>query len=417
MGLSMGKRDDNLTAQTDLSLLEPVEPAGKPIRHLQYVLIVPVWGDHHTALFLRYCIPFLLTDGNVGAFPDRRLQVHVASRRSDFVRMHKDANYRSLAAVADLRETEIDDLVDLSVPHRAMTECYWHVTRSLPRPDDTVTILPTPDCIFSRNALMKIVELIETGWRGVMLCGLRLTLETAGPLLDQMVAASAKGAGGVSERELCSVILNNLHPITLSCNVASEEFMVNWPSHVYWVAPDRSWLIAHCFHLHPIAVRGVPDSIDIHTTIDGDYLLGLGVDAKQLYICADSDEFFCAELSPHAKRILGPVGRLTKRALVRFSVSGCNPLHRGFFAQSIRWRGPREARIPEDVLRQAEEFCIAVARGSKLEELRHSVKMTIKRISLLLFVARFSLRAARWAMRRARHMVRGGRWSHPSDTT
>ena len=402
----MGKPDKNLTSQTDL---EPIRPSAKPIRHLQYVLIVPVWGDHHTALFLRYCIPFLLTEGNIGAFADRQLQVHVASRRSDFVRMHKDTNYQALAAATDLKETEIDDVVDLSVPHRAMTECYWHVIRSLPEADDTVTILPTPDCIFSRNALKKIIELVEAGWHAVMVCGLRLTLETAGPLLDQMIAGP-KGAGAVSERELCSVILDNLHPITLSCNVASEEFMVTWPSHVYWIAHDRSWLIAHCFHLHPIAVRGVPRSIDIHSTIDGDYLLGLGVSSKQLYICADSDQFFCVELSPHAKRILGPVGRLTKRALVRFSVSGCNSLHREFFAQSIRWRGPREARIPEDVLRQTEEFCMAVARGSKLEELLHAVKTTVQRTPLLLFAARFTLRAVRWAMRRGRRMVRGARW-------
>jgi hypothetical protein len=406
----MRERDNNLTSQPDLSHFGPIEaPPGKPTQNLRYVLIIPVWGDHHTTLFLRYCIPFLLTDGNVGAFPDRRLQVHIASRRSDFVRMNQDANYRSLAAAADLRETEIDDLVNLSVPHRAMTECYLHVIRSLPQPDDTVTILPTPDCILSRNALKKIIERMEGGWRAVMVCGLRLTLETAGPVLDQMIA-SPEGAAGLNERELCSVALNNLHPITLSCNVASEEFMVTWPSHVYWVAPDRSWLMAHCFHLHPIAVRGVPRSIDIHSTIDGDYLLGLGAVSRQLCICPDSDDFFCVELSPHAKRILGPVGRLTKRALVRFSVSGCNPLHRGFFAQCIRWRGQREARIPEDVLCQAEEFCIAVERGSKLEELRHAVKMMIMRIPLLLLVARFSLRATRWAMRRARQMGRAGRW-------
>jgi hypothetical protein len=398
----MAKRDNNLDARTEVSAWPPRESAPvKVTSHLRYVLVVPVWGAHHTTLFLRYCIPFLLADGNIGAFPNRRLQVHIASRRLDFVRMHKDANYKLLAAATDLKEIEIDNLVDLSVPHRAMTECYLHVMHGLPQPDDTVTILPTPDCILSRNTLRRIMELIEGGWRAVMVCGLRLTLETAGPLLDRMIA-NPNGAAGVSERELCSVVLDNLHPITLSCNVASEEFMVTWPSHIYWIAPDRSWLMAHCFHLHPIAIRGVPRSIDIHSTIDGDYLLGLGVDSEQLYVCADSDDFFCVELSPHAKRILGPVGRLTKRAVIRFSVSGCNPLHRDFFAQSIHWRSLREARIPESVLRQAEEFRIAVARGSKVEEMWHAMKVTIRNSPLLLFAARLIVRPTRWVMRRGR---------------
>jgi hypothetical protein len=405
----MRKKHNELMSQGHHSHARPIGwPQARPARQLHYVLIVPVWGDHHTNLFLRYCIPFLLTDGNIGAFSDRRLKVHVASRRSDFVRMNRDAKYRSLAFATDLKEIEIDDLVDLSVPHRAMTECYLHVIRTLPEPEDTVTILPTPDCILSRNALKNIIELMEGGWRAVMVCGLRLNLETAGPLLDSW-AAGSKGTSAVSERELCDVVLSHLHPITLSCDVASDEFMVNWPSHVYWIAPDRSWLIAHCFHLHPIAVRGVPASIDIHTTIDGDYLMGLGVDAKELYVCADSDKFFCVELSPHAKRILATMGRLTKRALVRFSVIGCNPLHREFYAHAIRWRGLREPEISDEILRQTKDFSIAVQRGSRVEDLRHAVNMTIKRFPLLSFMARFMMRAVRWLLRRAWRIVGGAR--------
>jgi hypothetical protein len=368
-------------------------------RELRYVLIVPVWGDHHTTLFLRYFIPFLLTEGNIGVFAKRRLEVHVASRRSDFARMHENAHYKSVAAFCDLRETEIDGLIDLSLPHRAMTECYLHVVNGLPHREDVVTILPTPDCILSRNALKRIVELMESGWRAVVVCGLRLTLETAGPLFDRMLA-EPEGVGRINERELCSVVLNNLHPITLTCDAASNEFMDQWPSHVYWIAPDRSWLLAHCFHLHPIAVRGIPKSIDICTTIDGDYLVGLGVSAQEIYVVTDSDEFFCVELSPRAKQIAEAKGRLTQRALVRFSVVSCNPLHRAFYEHAIRWRGSQELKIPENILREAEDSCLGVRRGSKVEELRHMVIMMIRRVPLLLFVARLAVRAPQWARRR-----------------
>lgn len=356
------------------------------IGRLSYVLIMPVWGDHHTGLFLRYCVPFLLTDGNVGAFADRRLQVRVMSRRADLERMRKDANYGVLAERVELVETEIDGVIDLSIPHRAMSECYLNAVRELPDPDNTVTIFPTPDCILSRDALRKIVERMENGWRAIMVCGLRITLESAGPRLDRLLAGEG-GAQSVNERELTALVLENLHPITRTCDVASDGFMADWPSHVYWVDPDHRWLIAHCFHLHPLAVRGVPAKIDINTTIDGDYLTELGVGPDKLYVCADSDEFICAEISPEAKRINTQLGRFSKKALIRFSMD-CNALHRAFYPQAILWRTTAEPAVPDEVLRETAEMNAAVAQGSRYEEFRSKLIQFIRSRPALWFAAR-----------------------------
>jgi hypothetical protein len=396
------------------NFIAPKKKAALTVNNLNYVVIMPVWGDHHTGLFLRFCVPFLLTDGNVGAFPNRRLRIIMMSTRADFVRMKKDANYRRLAGLVDLVETEIDDVIDLSIPHRAMTECYLNAVRTLNNPEDTVTIFPTPDSILSRDALRKIAVHMDAGWRGVMVCGLRITLETAGPLLDKFLARPG-GAENISERELTAMVFKNLHPITLTCDVASDGFMVHWPSHVYWIALDRSWLIAHCFHLHPLAVRGVPAKIDINTTIDGDYLTGLGVGANQLYVCKDSDELFCVEISPEAKRMISPLGHFTKKALVRFSVS-CNPLHRAFYSHAIRWRGLADPEIPESILHETEEMNAAVARGSKYEELRLALKQFIRRIPLVRFLNKCVIYAGvlvkrfwRWL----RSLVRGASPAQP----
>lgn len=386
------------TSRVNGSLLD--SPIDKPrvevssAKKLNYVLIMPVWGEHHTGLFLSYCLPFLLTDGNVGAFADRQLRVCVMSRRADFARMNQDINYRRLSAAVELVETEIDGIIDLSAPYRAMTECYLMALRALPNPDDTVTIFPTPDCVISRNALRAIIELMEDGWRGVMVCGLRLTLETAGPLLDQITACSG-GPGKIGERELCQIVLQHLHPISLDCDVKSDEFIVDWPSHVYWVAPDRTWLLAHCFHLHPLAVRGIPANVDVHTTIDGDYLVELGASADKFYVCDSSDKLICFELSPRAKRVPGRPGRLRTQDLLRFSVSACNPLHREFFARAIWWKAPGDPVAPDDVLQEAADYVAVVRRGSFFEEVRFRVLSIIRKCPPLLFAARALVRAAR----------------------
>jgi hypothetical protein len=331
----------------------------------RYVLVMPVWGEHHTGLFLRYCVPFLLTDGNIGAFPDRGLQVYLASRRVDFARMRQDRSYQRLGALTKLVEIEIDDIIDLTLPYQAMTRCYMHALQMLAVPERTVTFFPTPDCILSRDALRAMKRRIEAGARAVMMCGLRVELESVAPLLGQIIA-STSGTGSLSERALSALGLRHLHPISKGCDAASSEFLVGCPAHVYWIAPDHSWLLAHCFHLHPMAVRGVPTVIDPDATIDGDYLLGLGLEADQCYICQNSDELLALELSPKVKRIDARTGRLAERHLSRFSAIATNTLHRDFFTKRILFRGAQEPEIPPDVTLRNAAFVEAVKQGPKV---------------------------------------------------
>src|SRR3954469_7776543 len=101
----MQKHSDVSATGEHIQSIAPTRAACDPAG-LQYVLIMPVWGDHHTELFLEYCIPFLLTEGNIGSFPDRRLQVHIASRRTDFVRMREHPSYARLRELTSINEVE-----------------------------------------------------------------------------------------------------------------------------------------------------------------------------------------------------------------------------------------------------------------------------------------------------------------------
>jgi len=243
---------------------------------------------------------------------------------------------------------------------------------------------------------------IEAGWRAIMLCGLRLELESVCPLLDQIVASSS-GANVITERELSAFALRHLHPISLRCDAESNKFLVGWPSHVYWIAPDRTWLLAHCFHLHPMAVRGVPQRIDVDTTIDGDYLLGLGIAADQCYVCESSDELLLLELSPKAKRINTRVGRLTARHLSRFAAVTSNAMHRAFFTRAILIRGPQEPVIPAQVTHQVVGFINTIKQGPHLIDKWHGfVFSTIRGNPFLRALARSLLRMGRWLLNRAR---------------
>ena len=195
-----------------------------------------------------------------------------------------------------------------------------------------------------------------------MLCGLRLQLEAVRPLLDEIIS-SELGPNALGERALTGLALQHLHPISLRCDVNSNEFWIGWPSHLYWIGPDRDWLLAHCFHLHPMAVRGVPKTIDIESTIDGDYLLALGIASSEYYVCKNSDELLCLELSSELKRINTRTGSLKSRHLSRFLAIGSNPLHHAFFANPIVFRTDRDPTPSRDTKQQIEHFIHAVQRG------------------------------------------------------
>jgi hypothetical protein len=187
-----------------------------------------------------------------------------------------------------------------------------------------------------------------------------------------------------------------LHPIALRCDTSSSEFWVGWPAHLYWLAQDRAWLLAHCFHLHPMAVLGIPKVIDVNTTIDGDYLLSLHLRPDQFYFCENSRELVCLELSPSAKRIDSRTGRLRPRHLSHFMALYGNWLHREFFARPILIRGSREPAIPSQVSKQAALLIDVVERGpSLIDRCVGSIFVAIRGNPAMRRCARSLLRAVR----------------------
>ena len=330
-----------------------------------FALIVPVWGKHHTDLFTRYCLPSLLTPGNLGALKKKGGKLFIVSTQADLEMIRSQESYSRAANTVPVIEIEVDGRVDLSNTHRAMTECYALALRTLP-PQHTVSIFLTPDCVVSRNSLERTIDIVSSGYRAVMVCGLRLNLDTAGPTLDHMFHNGAE-ASAIEETRLCDVALRNLHPISQSCDVNSAAFCDQWPSHLYWIDPDKKWLVAHCFHLHPLAVFGIPNIIDAQTTIDGDYLKALDLKSHEIYVCHNSDEISCFELSPGKKSFGMEAGRFTERALVRFAERHCNDLHIDFFPKPIVFRSFDKPIIPPSVVRQANRYFSVVAKGSLRE--------------------------------------------------
>jgi len=96
-----------------------------------------------------------------------------------------------------------------------------------------------------------------------MVCGLRLTLEDCGPVLDQMLARP-RGADEIDERTLCSVRSSPPSPITLTCDVGVRSIHVHVALARYWIGFDR----AGWSHIASISIRWacVASRMDRHPT-------------------------------------------------------------------------------------------------------------------------------------------------------
>jgi hypothetical protein len=155
-----------------------------------------------------------------------------------------------------------------------------------------------------------------------------------------------------------------------------------------------------------MAVRGVPERIDIESTIDGDYLLSLGISPAEYYVCDSSDELLCFELSPAPKRINTRTGRLKPRHLARFLAMGSNPLHHRFFEHAILFHTEAVPVIPRDTTQQIESFIATVRRGPPVFDRRvGALFAAIRTRPGLRQAARLALRAGRVIVRQARRLL------------
>lgn len=140
---------------------------------------------------------------------------------------------------------------------------------------------------------------------------------------------------GSTATEVNEFIFERPHPIT--DDLVWPAGKSSWPSMVYFRDADN--LVAHCFHLHPIAFVARP-GLTMEVSVDSDLADSFAQD--EIHVVTDPDELAIAEMSQGDKTITSnhrsntveniadwaanPPGRTTKR-------------HRWFFRHSIVHRG------------------------------------------------------------------------------
>ena len=157
------------------------------------LLGISVWGKWHTDVFLNYCIPSLMAEGNLPALAkERQIYITLHTDKESFKRLFPLALKYNLRVKVDV--TNEDKYLQLGRhQHQDLREAKklgadYH--------------LLMPDFIYSENCFAGILKAVERGHKAIVRLVMSAVSEAVLPELDRSRSAI----------DLSTLALNNIHP-------------------------------------------------------------------------------------------------------------------------------------------------------------------------------------------------------------
>jgi hypothetical protein len=194
-----------------------------------------------------------------------------------------------------------------------------------------------PDVVIADGGMKALERLLNSGKRAIQVLGIRLVKDTAVPILLSQYASKDRMQIKISPRQLITLGLSNLHPLTMMHLYDAPECAL-LPSALLWPAGAEG-LVARCFHLHPMLVHPRVRNAPFSTTIDDDYLRAACPDPSEEHIVVDSDEFCACELSGLERDLGGLPRDELDKDVAQWAHLAAKPHHLENFVRHIVLRG------------------------------------------------------------------------------
>lgn len=221
--------------------------------------IVVLWGRHFTNCFLEYCVPSLLSPGNLPALSTRqRSKILIATTPQDWADIQSSNIFRSLKRYVDPVYLEIppcpkdkSGCQHMGVGHKIACKIAYDAK--------AYAAIPTPDCMLSDGTIRNLQKHAERGIQLVWVAALRFGEE---PFLGHLKAmrlipdGNRRDSGSplvISGREMVRAGVNGMHSETLTYEWEAPYFH-SVPSAVWWEVPGEKRHCAPFAELGAIAV-------------------------------------------------------------------------------------------------------------------------------------------------------------------
>jgi hypothetical protein len=384
--------------------------------------VVVLWGQRFRDYFLDYCLPSLLSSGNIPSLSTSTPSKFVIATRPD-----DWAVIKATAVFQQLERYVVPLLIEMPVCV-AGKNVYEHmgighkIALEMAHRAKAYTMVLTPDCMVSDDTVSRLQDLARKGIELVLAPALRFGEE---PFLAHLSAMGVLGSDGrrdrpeglvATGRQLVAAAVNGLHSETLSYEWAAPYFAPIVPA-AWWRVPGEDGIVLHSLSWAALFLDyGVLKEHDTSTldswTLDGDYLHKNLGGIRKIHIVCDSDEMFLASWGPMVENRCHPyalfklpvVGKMMRAVQFRdsFYAPVFDPFKRRIFFNTVRWHAKPVNAVWEGVEQKATR---TLAQWLRPQE-RLGFKVALLPLRLLFFAIEcWSVRAA--ILRRLRQLLRG----------
>ena len=318
-----------------------------------FYFIVVLWGEQFRKYFLDYCVPSLLSPGNLPALnTSRPSKFLIATRPQDWAVMAETRIFQSLKRYVEPVFIEIPACPSdrSGCQHMGIGHS---IACDIAHRDKAFGTVLTPDCMLSDGSVARLQELARNGTELVLTAALRFgeepflaRLREQGLLTDEDRAKTGTPLV-IPGRQMVYAAVNGLHSETLAYEWNAPGVLVISPA-AWWRVPGEDGIVLHSLSWAPLLLDyAAVDDHDLSTfdqwTLDGDYLFNNATKMKKVHVIQDSDEVFLASWAPLADRPVTrwrfPFEKLIAGNFFRrsFHSNFFDPLKRKLFFQPVRW--------------------------------------------------------------------------------
>jgi hypothetical protein len=369
MGMTSSTKSDGAVIAKPKSVpTNSVEALDRPFH-----LIVVVWGERFRNYFLQYCLPSLMSPGNIPALKTiPQSKFLIATRPEDWAAMMRTPIFGRMAQYVVPHYIEIppcppgkSGCEHMGIGHKLACDLAYR--------EKAYAAVLTPDCMLADGGLARLQELARSGVEVVLTAALRFGEEPLFKQLRDMGALADTNATDygspltITCRQMVKAAIHSFHSHSASCEWDSSYFP-HVPHCAWWRVPKEEGVLLHSLSWAPLLINyGTFSHHDTSAiedwTIDGDYLYKNLDRMQRIHIVQDSDELFLVSWAPLSDRRIRqypilrrkPIGGLIWRMQFKahFEHSTFDPLKRKLFFEPIRWHSDLLTRDWDAVERRA----------------------------------------------------------------
>jgi hypothetical protein len=298
----------------------------------RFRFLTVVWGKAYTDAYLNVVLRSQLSPGNLPVFAKHSDSVYtIYTTEADIERCRASEMFQRLREVMQVEFAVIRKNRFVS-KYNLMTQCHAHGIRSA-RGEECGFVLLTPDVVWSDGSFGRLLELAASPSPMIMMATMpRVVKETFLPAYAERL----NGADALPPRELVSVALQHIHPVTQSCLWDDPNRTGAGPGDFLWRVGDDG-LLLRAFQLQPLLIRPVDRDAVPEIAIDADYPSRICPNPADALIIDDSDDVCAVDFTTIADApTLVLRGYETMEGTVKWAETNADALHRSLLRRTIR---------------------------------------------------------------------------------